>query len=111
MRTLEVVPPSSADLQLVLTSLAAWCATKPRNTEVCHFTVVGLLPYTLLSKPAAAKALLQTFPDPSPFETLMDTFRAHADREYLNRLTPEHQALVIAPSVGCSHLSATKFNT
>ena len=40
-------------------------------------------------------ALLQSLPDSSPFETLLDTFRAHADREHLNRLAPERRAVVL----------------
>jgi hypothetical protein len=40
-------------------------------------------------------ALLQALPDSSPFETLTDTFRAHADRDHLNRLAPERGALVL----------------
>ena len=84
-----------ADWQLVLPSLAAWCAANPKNTKVFDFTVDGFLQYARLAKPADALALLQTLPDASPFETLMDAFRAHADREHLNRLAPERQAVVI----------------
>ncbi len=46
-------------------------------------------------KPAAAMALLEALPDPSPFETLMDAFRAHADREHLNRLATERRVVVL----------------
>ena len=67
----------------------------PKNTQVFDFTVAGFFQYARLTKPAAALALLQTLPDTSPFETLMDAFRAHADREHLNRLAPERQAVVI----------------
>ena len=85
----------SADWQIVLPSLAAWCAANPKNTTVFDFTVAGFLQYARLTKPADAMALLQALPDASPFETLMDAFRAHADREHLNRLAPERQAVVI----------------
>jgi hypothetical protein len=84
-----------ADWQSVLPSLAAWCAANPKNTKVFDFTMEGLLQYARLTKPADALALLQTLSDTSPFETLMDAFRAHADREHLNRLAPERQAVVI----------------
>ena len=85
----------SADWQTVLPSLAVWCAANPKNTETFDFTVAGFLQYARLTKPADAMALLQTLPDTSPFETLMDAFRAHANREHLNRLAPERQAVVI----------------
>jgi hypothetical protein len=48
-----------------------------------------------LTKPVEVLALLDALPDPDPFETLRDAFRAHADREHLNRLAPERRALVI----------------
>jgi hypothetical protein len=86
---------TSADWQAVLPGLAAWCAANPKNTQVFDFTVTGFLQYARLTKPADAMALLQALPDASPFETLMDAFRAHADREHLNRLAPERQAVVI----------------
>jgi hypothetical protein len=79
----------------VLPGLAAWCVANPKNTQVFDFTVADFFQYARLTKPAAALALLQTLPDTSPFETLMDAFRAHADREHLNRLAPERQAVVI----------------
>ena len=53
------------------------------------------IPSRNLTKPADALALLESLPDPSPFETVMDTFRAHADPEHLNRLAPERRAVVI----------------
>ena len=83
------------DWQLALPGLAAWCAANPKNAKVFDFTVDGFLQYARLTKPADALALLQALPDTSPFETLMDAFRAHADREHLNRLAPERQAVVI----------------
>lgn len=86
---------SSADWQSVLPSLAAWCVANPKNAQVFDFTVDGFLQYARLTKPADALTLLQALPDTSPFETLMDAFRAHADREHLNRLAPERQAVVI----------------
>jgi hypothetical protein len=86
----------AADWQIVLPRLAAWCTANPKNTKVFDFTVDGFLQYARLTKPADAVALLEALPDSSPFETLMDTFRAHADREHLNRLAPERQAVVIA---------------
>jgi hypothetical protein len=67
----------------------------PKNTKVFDFTVDAFLQYARLTKPADALALLQALPDTSPFETLMDAFRARADREHLNRLAPERQAVVI----------------
>ena len=79
----------------VLPPLAAWCVANPKNTEVFSFTVAGFLQYARLSKPADALALLEALPNPSPFETLRDTFRAHADREHLNRLAPERRAVVL----------------
>jgi tetratricopeptide (TPR) repeat protein len=84
-----------ADWQTVLPGLAAWCVANPKNTKVFDFTVDGFLQFARLTKPTDAMAILQSLPDPSPFETLMDTFRAHADREHLNRLAPERQAVVI----------------
>jgi tetratricopeptide (TPR) repeat protein len=86
---------TSADWGAVLPVLAAWCAANPKNTETFDFTVAGFLQYARLTKPADALTLLQTLPDTSPFETLIDAFRAHADREHLNRLAPERQAVVI----------------
>lgn len=86
---------SLSDWQIVLPSLAAWCGTNPSNTEVFDFTVEGFLQYARLTKPAEALALLQALPDASPFETLLDTFRAHADREHLHRLAPERRAVVL----------------
>ncbi len=86
---------TAADWQLVLPGLVAWCAAHPKNTEVFDFTVQGFLQYTRLTKPADTLALLKSLPDPSPLQTLLDTFRAHAEREHLNRLAPERQALVI----------------
>lgn len=91
----ELCGDTSADWQSVLPSLAAWCAANPKNTKVFDFTVAGFLQYARLTKPADALALLQTLPNTSPFETLIDAFRAHADREHLNRLAPERQAVVI----------------
>jgi tetratricopeptide (TPR) repeat protein len=91
----ELCGNTSADWQAVLPGLAAWCAANPKNTQVFDFTVAGFLQYARLTKPADAMALLQALPDTSPFETLMDAFRAHADREHLNRLAPERQAVVI----------------
>jgi tetratricopeptide (TPR) repeat protein len=85
----------SVDWQIVLPCLAAWCVANPKNAQVFDFTVDGFLQYAQLTKPADAMALLQALPDTSPFETLMDAFRAHADREHLNRLAPERQAVVI----------------
>jgi tetratricopeptide (TPR) repeat protein len=83
------------DWQIVLPGLAAWCVANPRSTKTFDFTVAGFLQYARLTKPADALAFLQTLPDTTPFETLMDAFRAHADREHLNRLAPERQAVVI----------------
>jgi hypothetical protein len=40
----------------------------------------GFLQYARLTKLADAMALLEALLDPSPFETLMDTSRVHADR-------------------------------
>ncbi len=40
-------------------------------------------------------ALLEALPDTSPFKTVVDTFRTHADREHLNRLAPDRRALVL----------------
>jgi len=91
----ELCGNTSTDWQSVLPNLAAWCAANPKNTETFDFTVDGFLQYARLTKPADALALLQALPDTSPFETLMDAFRAHADREHLNRLAPERQAIVI----------------
>jgi tetratricopeptide (TPR) repeat protein len=91
----ELCAHASPDWQIVLPSLAAWCVANPKNAETFDFTVDGFLHYARLTKPADALALLQTLPDASPFETLMDVFRAHADREHLNRLAPERQAVVI----------------
>jgi hypothetical protein len=39
--------------------------------------------------------MLDALPDPAPFETLRDAFRAHANREHLNRLAPERRVLAI----------------
>jgi cytochrome c-type biogenesis protein CcmH/NrfG len=86
---------TSADWQSVLPSLAARCSANPKNAELFDFTVDGFLQYARLTKPADAIALLEALPDPSPFETLLDTFRAHADREHLNRLAPERRAVVL----------------
>jgi tetratricopeptide (TPR) repeat protein len=86
---------TSADWQVVLPRLADWCAADPKNAKTFDFTLDGLLQYARLTKPADAMALLQTLPDASPFETLMDALSAHADREHLNRLAPERQAVVI----------------
>ena len=86
---------TSADWQIVLPGLAAWCVANPKSAKVFDFTMDGFLQYARLTKPADALALLQTLPDPSPFETLMDAFRAQADREHLHRLAPERQAVVI----------------
>jgi tetratricopeptide (TPR) repeat protein len=91
----EICGNTPTDWQLVLPGLAAWCAANPKNIKVFDFTVDGFLQYARLTKPADALALLQTLPDAHPFETLMDAFRAHADREHLNRLAPERQAVVI----------------
>jgi Flp pilus assembly protein TadD len=78
-----------------LPTLAAWCMANPKNTQVFDFTGDGFLQFARLTKPADALALLESLPDASPFETLMDAFRAHADPEHLNRLAPERQALVM----------------
>ncbi|HWX18563.1 MAG TPA: tetratricopeptide repeat protein [Candidatus Binatia bacterium] len=86
---------SSADWRIVLPILVAWCAANPKNSKVFDFTVDGFLHYARLTKPADAMALLRALPDPTPFETLMDAFRAHADREHLTRLAPERRALVM----------------
>jgi len=91
----ELCGKSPADWQRVLPTLAAWCAANPKGTPVFDFTVEGFLQYARLTKPADAQALLQALPDPNPFETLLDTFRAHADREHLNRLAPERRAVVL----------------
>jgi Flp pilus assembly protein TadD len=91
----ELCGNTSADWQIVLPRLAAWCAANPKNAKVFDFTVAGFLQFAQLTNPADAMALLETLPDPSPFETLIDSFRAHADREHLNRLAPERRALVI----------------
>ncbi len=86
---------TSADWQSVLPGLAASCVANPKNTQLFDFTVHGFLQYARLTKSADALALLQTLQDTSPFDTLMDAFRAHADREHLSRLAPERQAVVI----------------
>jgi len=48
-----------------------------------------------LAKPADPMGILEALPNPRPFETLMDTFRAHAKREHLNPLAPERRAVVL----------------
>jgi Flp pilus assembly protein TadD len=84
-----------ADLKIVLPGLAAWCAANPRDVKTFDFTAEGFLQYARLTKPTGALALLEALPDRTPFETLIDTFRAHADREHLNRLAPERRAVVM----------------
>jgi tetratricopeptide (TPR) repeat protein len=79
----------------VLPGVAAWCAANPKNTEVFDFTVDGFLRLARLAKPSEGLAILDALADSTPFETLRDTFRAHADREHLNRLAPERRAIVI----------------
>jgi tetratricopeptide (TPR) repeat protein len=86
---------SSSDMEAVLPSLATRCAADSKDRMIFNFTVETFLQYARLTKPSDAMGLLESLPDPSPFETLMDTFRAHADREHLNRLAPERRALVI----------------
>jgi tetratricopeptide (TPR) repeat protein len=83
------------DWRAVLPTIAAWCMANPKNTEVFDFTVEGFLNLARLSSPAEALALLDGLPDPAPFETLRDAFRAHANRDHLNRLAPERSALAI----------------
>lgn len=83
------------DWRAVLPTVATWCAANPKNTEVFDFTVEGFLKLAQLTKPTNALALLDALPNSAPFETLRDAFRAHADREHLNRLAPERRVLAI----------------
>ena len=55
----------------------------------------GFVQYAQFTKPADALALLEALPDPGPFETLMDTFRARVNRKRLNRLAAERRAEVV----------------
>jgi hypothetical protein len=91
----ELCGDISGDWQIMLPTLAAWCAANPKNDKVFDFTVNGFLQYARLTSPAEALALLETLPNITPFETLMDIFRAHANRDHLNRLAPERRALAI----------------
>jgi tetratricopeptide (TPR) repeat protein len=86
---------TASDWQIALPGLAAWCAANPKNAQVFDFTVNGFLQYARLTSPADAMAILATLPNSTPFETIMDVFRAHAEREHLNRLAPERRALTI----------------
>jgi len=79
----------------VLPGLATWCAANPKADEVFDFTIDGFLRLARLTKPSDALAILDGLADPAPFETLRDAFRAHTDREHLNRLAPERRALAI----------------
>lgn len=86
---------SAADWKSLLPPLAAWCAANPKDSKVFDFTVGGFLQYCRLTTPADALTLLEALPQREPFETVMDAFRAHADREHLNRLAPERRAVAI----------------
>ena len=83
------------DWKAVLPTMASWCLANPKATEVFDFAVDGFLKLARLTKPAEALALLDALPDPAPFETLRDAFRAHANRDHLNRLAPERRVLAI----------------
>jgi len=92
---LKICAEQVDDWREVLPDVAAWCAANPNATKVFDFTVDGFLRLARLAKPSDALAILDALPDATPFETLRDTFRAHADREHLNRLAPERRAIVI----------------
>jgi tetratricopeptide (TPR) repeat protein len=83
------------DWRAILPSLAGWCLANPTQARVFSFTVDGFIRYARLTTPHDALALLESLPDPRPFETLMDTFRTQADHEHLNRLAPERRAVVL----------------
>jgi tetratricopeptide (TPR) repeat protein len=83
------------DWRAVLPALAGWCVAHPKSGEVFDFTVDGFLHLARLTNPAEALSLLEALPDTTPFETLRDAFRAHADRAYLHRLAPERQHIAI----------------
>lgn len=79
----------------VLPSLAAWCALHPKDTAVFDFAVDGSIRYAQLTSAAEATKVLESVKDPLPFEILQDAFRAHTDREHLQRLAPERRTLVL----------------
>ena len=81
--------------QEVLPALAARCAAHPKETAVFDFTVDGFIRYARLTSPAEAAKLLDSLVDPLPFETVRDAFRAHTDREHLQRLAPERRTAVL----------------
>lgn len=91
----ELCRDDAPSWRAVLPSLAAWCATHPKDTAVFDFTVDGFISYARLTSPAEAAKLLETLADPLPFEILQDAFRAHKDREHLQRLAPERRTLVL----------------
>lgn len=83
------------DLHAVLPALAEWSVVHPQAAPVFDFTAGGLVQLARLTSPAEALALLDALPDATPFETLRDAFRAHGDRDYLNRLAPERRSVAI----------------
>jgi tetratricopeptide (TPR) repeat protein len=92
---LHLCAEQTNDWRAVLPALAAWCAANPKANKIFDFTVDGFLRLARFTKPTEALALLDTLPDPAPFETLRDAFQAHSDLEHLNRLAPERRELAI----------------
>jgi len=91
----ELCAKNADDWRAVLPVLAVWCTANPTGSDVFDFTVEGFLCLSRLTKPAEVLTMLDALPNPAPFETLRDAFRAHANREHLNRLAPERRVLAI----------------
>lgn len=91
----ELCGDDAPSWQMALPAVAAWCASHPKDAAVFEGALDGFIRYARLATPAAAAKLLESAPDPLPFEILHDALRAHAEREHLGRLAPERRALVL----------------
>ena len=92
---LRLCGENGEDWRAVLPGLAAFCGANPKSEEVFEFTVDGFLRLARLSTPGEALAMIAALPDPAPFETLADAFRAYANVDHLQRLAPERRTLAM----------------
>lgn len=92
---MDICADDAPSWQMALPSMTAWFAAHSKDTPVFDFAMNGFIRYAQLTSPAEAAKVLGSGPDSQPFEILSDAFRAHADREHLNRLAPERRTLVL----------------
>ncbi len=84
------------DLKAVLPNVARWCAARPTASAVFSDAAYGFIQLARLTSPREALAVLDSVSEAAvPFETLRDSFLAHADKAHLDRLAPERRVVAI----------------